>query len=69
MANAKKCDRCKGFYELYKGIRGKRNGNLFSVNSARLTSSSIDVCFDLCPACMKETIAFLGLEVVEEVKE
>lgn len=68
MANAKKCDRCGNFYDLYSGIRVKRRGAFFKVTCARLASASNDVCFDLCPTCAKAIAIFFGLETEEEDK-
>ena len=62
MANAKKCDRCGNFYDPYRGIRTKINGTLYSVFIVSLANSFTRINFDICPACMKETIKFLGLE-------
>lgn len=69
MANAKKCDRCKQFYEPYRGVSLKREGSYYRVNSARLTSSSCkEMYFDLCPSCVKTIATFLNVEVVEDAE-
>lgn len=69
MANAKKCDRCKHFYDTYRGVRYRVDGELYSAFNVALSNAFKMKALDMCPACMKETITFLGLEVEEEVKE
>ena len=67
MANAKKCDRCKNFYDTYRGIRYRSaDGELYSAFKTVLANSFATKNIDMCPACMKETITFLRLEVEEE---
>lgn len=65
MANAKKCDRCGNFYDMYRGIRFKADGEIYGAFSAVLSNGFRMKALDLCPACMKETITFLGLEEKE----
>lgn len=68
--DAKKCDRCKKYYDKYEGIykRGK-NGNVvqrFKIPCNQLfISNSIynevpDIPFDLCPDCMMELNKWLN---------
>ena len=66
MANAKKCDKCKSFYDTYRGIRYRVDGDLYGAFKVVLANSCVTQTIDMCPACMKETITFLGLEVEEE---
>ena len=68
MANAKKCDRCKCFYDTYRGVRFRADGELYSAFQVALVNSFMHKAFDLCPDCMKETITFLGLGAEEEDK-
>jgi hypothetical protein len=68
MANAKKCDKCKSFYDPYRGVRYRVDGELYSAFSVVLSNAFKMKAFDMCPACMKETINFLGIEVEKEDK-
>ena len=62
MANAKKCDRCKGFYEPYRGVKVKREGTYYRVNSARFSNDfGGEFYFDLCPSCMASTLLFMNI--------
>ena len=69
MANAKKCDKCKAFYDPYRGIRYRAEGELYSAFNAVLSNGFKMKALDLCPDCMKETITFLGLKVEGERSE
>ena len=60
--NAKKCDRCGGYYSPYD-VDKHGNGMANTVDlqndcSGSAPAQSIE-CFDLCPACMKKQIRFL----------
>lgn len=66
MANAKKCDRCKCFYDTYRGVRYRVDGELYSAFSVVLSNGFKMKAFDLCPDCMKKTINFLGIEAEED---
>ena len=69
MANAKKCDRCRCFYDPYRGVRYRVDGELYSAFNVVLSNGFKMKALDMCPACMKETINFLGLEAEEEAKQ
>ena len=69
MASAKKCDKCKAFYDPYRGIRYRADGEIYSAFTVALSNGFKLKAFDLCPACMKEAITFLGLEPIVERSE
>ena len=60
--NAKKCDRCGGYYAPYAGNKyGADRVNTVDLQNdcgGGAISQSIK-CFDLCPACMDKQIRFL----------
>ena len=64
MANAKKCDRCKSYYDRNKGV--KSIDGCF-VRGIRLETSAQGKILDLCDPCIYELYTFLGLN--EEEKE
>ena len=64
MAFAKKCDRCKSYYDKNKGVKSI-NGHLF--RRIRLETSAQGKILDLCDPCIYELYTFLGLN--EEEKE
>ena len=57
--NAKKCDKCKKFYEPYKGLHKRgmspRGEPLFKIpfNQVILENSTKRENIDLCPECMQ----------------
>ena len=69
MANAKKCDKCKSFYDTYRGVRYRVDGELYSAFNVALSNGFKMKALDLCPDCMKETITFLGLDLIVERSE
>ncbi len=61
--NARKCDRCGQFYDLYDGRkvfsgRGYANG-LMLINEASNGDYDRQKLYDLCPGCMEELMAFI----------
>ena len=64
MAFAKKCDRCKSYYDENKGVKSI-NGCF--VRGIRLETSAQGKILDLCDPCIYELYTFLGLN--EEEKE
>ena len=62
MANAKKCDRCKSYYDKNKGVK---NLNGRSVKGIRLETSGPYHVLDLCDSCICELYTFLGLNKEE----
>ena len=66
MANAKKCDVCKSYYDSYivyykEGNRQQYTG-LVTLNR---NYENIGLHFDLCPECNKKLCDFLGIEILE----
>lgn len=61
MANAKKCDRCKNYYD--ENTKYKTKGRLIgSIISGVATTNRIyekDKCYDLCDKCLTELFDFL----------
>ena len=57
--NAKKCDRCGQYYEIYRGMDyGASKTNMIALqNDCKLQYAA---CIDLCPACMEKQIRFLS---------
>lgn len=71
MANAKKCDRCESFYDVY-AFEVKRNvsGPVYEINNMTLGKGLNNYfVFDLCPRCMKKLLEFVGAELVKETEE
>ena len=67
MANAKKCDRCKSYYDRNKGVQ---SFNGCFVKGIRLeTSGSYYRELDLCDPCICELYTFLGLDEEEKDNE
>ena len=66
MAFAKKCDRCKSYYDKNKGIKSI-NGHLF--RGIRLETSEQVKFLDLCDPCIYELYTFLGLSEEEKDDE
>ena len=64
MAFAKKCDRCKSYYDKNKGVKSI-NGCF--IRGIRLETSGSYKELDLCDHCIYELHTFLGLN--EEEKE
>ena len=58
MAFAKKCDRCKSYYDKNKGVKSI-NGHLF--RGIRLETSGPYHVLDLCDLCIDELYNFLEL--------
>ena len=63
--NAKKCDRCKKYYDEYAGIHKRSEEgtifqnyeipyNQFIINNYIYSETVPKNCFDLCPDCMIE---------------
>ena len=69
MAEAKKCDRCGGFYDHYKMDIKRRNINLSADGTVKIQEclSIRTEVFDLCPDCFENLIRFLGL-LVEDIE-
>ena len=59
MANAKKCDRCRSYYDKNEGV--KSINGLF-VRGIRLETSGPYMYLDLCDSCISELYTFLGLD-------
>ena len=59
MANAKKCDRCRSYYDKNKGVKSI---NGFFVRGVRLETSAPYMDLDLCDSCISELYTFLGLD-------
>ena len=64
MANAKKCDRCKQYYDPYNGVllsdNPKKHGN--RINRITLCDSfNAHYTVDLCQYCVIELAGFLNL--------
>ena len=60
---AKKCDRCGKFYELYDGFEIAKGGNKYNtVRLEKLVCDSIYRKFDLCPECMEKLVNFIKNE-------
>lgn len=60
MADAKKCDRCKEYYDDYRGVgfsEGQAGYNRMVLVPANDYNG--DRRFDLCPDCMKALISFI----------
>ena len=68
--NAKKCDRCKKYYDEYAGIHKRsEEGTVFQnyeipynqliINNHTYSKSVPKKCFDLCPDCMIELYKWL----------
>ena len=66
MANAKKCDRCKSYYDRNKGVKSI-NGCF--VKGIRLETSGPYRNLDLCDPCIYELYTFLGLNEEENQDE
>ena len=64
MAFAKKCDRCKSYYDKNEGV--KSIDGCF-VRGIKLEASGLYRYLDLCDPCVYELYTFLGLN--EEEKE
>ena len=65
MANAKKCDRCGGFY-LKEEKKTCRNGSLVSGVSLRSFYGNPIDSYDLCECCTKKLLEFLEKSDKEE---
>ena len=65
MANAKKCDRCKSYYDKNKGVKSINGCFVRGIRLETLGSYYRDL--DLCDSCIYELYTFLGLN--EEEKE
>lgn len=66
MALAKKCDRCKEFYEHYpKGEKKEYNAIKRVCKNEKSEITSQDYSIDLCPDCMKEFNKFMTTIVKE----
>lgn len=59
MASARKCDRCKKFYERNNGVKSI-NGNF--VRTIKICTSGPYLELDLCDDCIKELYKFLNKE-------
>lgn len=66
MAIAKKCDRCKSYYDKNKGVKSI-NGCF--VRGIRLETSAQGKILDLCDPCIYELYTFLGLNEEEKDNE
>ena len=64
MAFAKKCDRCKSYYDKNEGVKSIDG---YFVRGIRLETSAQGKILDLCDPCIYELYTFLGLN--EEEKE
>ena len=63
MANAKKCDRCRSYYDKNEGVKSI---NGFFVRGIRLETSGPYMDLDLCDSCIDELYKFLGLDDKED---
>lgn len=59
MADAKKCDRCKKFYDIYAGVPFNDHGNRYNGVELRYNSSCMYCRFELCEDCQKALYSFL----------
>ncbi len=60
MADAKKCDRCKKFYDVYAGIPFiNQNGNRYNCVDLRCEGLTMYYRFELCEDCQKALYSFL----------
>ena len=62
MADAKKCDRCNGYYDDYDGVAFSEEPTANRYDRMNLVRA--DDCgrykrYDLCPDCMKALISFI----------
>lgn len=60
MSDAKKCDRCGKFYDIYEPV-----DNAAGFYFANNVGSSLQPLYDLCPDCMEELINWLTNPVVK----
>ena len=70
--NAKKCDRCGEFYDIYKGIKFEEKTSQDTFNRLvicedKLIAGCASKGFDLCPACMKSLILWIKRDYRREV--
>ena len=67
MANAKKCDRCGKFYELYNIANDDVKPNcVAAVNCDFKGIYTKDIMYDLCPECMTEFKKWMGWRIKNE---
>lgn len=62
MANAKKCDICGKFYDIYNTTKDCKNHNSFRFANV----NEYDVCwnqrlYDCCPTCMEQIKSYIEL--------
>ena len=70
MADAKKCDRCKKFYDMYGGIPFYDSSNMhYNCIELRYNSSSMYCRFELCEDCQKALYSFLKKTYLIERKK
>ena len=70
MADAKKCDRCKKFYDVYDGIPFvNQNGNRYNCIDLRCEGYTMYHHFELCEDCQKALYSFLKNVPVEKKTE
>lgn len=64
MADAKKCDRCGGFYIENESIhsKGRVNGGVIGGIYTVTINDDRDEYFDLCDPCLKKLFKFLNNE-------
>lgn len=60
MADAKKCDRCKKFYDVYVGVPFlNKKGNVYNCMELYHDGSNHRCRFELCEDCQKALYSFL----------
>ena len=68
--NAKKCDRCRMFYEPYEPDAALKHSNMIIFAESDLVELG-DVYyerrqFELCPGCMQDAVRFMQAMIGEE---
>jgi hypothetical protein len=66
--NAKKCDRCRMFYEPYEPDAALKHSNviIFAEKCETSFGESGYVQFELCPGCMQDAVRFMQAMIGEE---